>query len=136
MGTIEMARELGKAIQQDERYKAYHNAKKANDSDEALQELIGEFNLKRLELNQEMSKAEKDNEKLSRLDNEIKSLYGNIMANESMAAFTKAKNDMDDLLSQINMVITMSANGEDPATCPTEMPHSCSGSCSSCSGCN
>lgn len=136
MNVIEMTRELGKLIQQDERYSAYHKAKEMNDKDENLQKLIGEFNMKRMELNVEMSKPEKDSDKLTALDGEIKSLYGNIMANENMNAFNDAKNAMDDMLSQINMVITASANGEDPMTCPTEIPHSCSGSCSSCGGCH
>ena len=48
MDVIEMARELGKAIQQDERYKRIDAAKKANDEDSQLQELIVKFNLKTL----------------------------------------------------------------------------------------
>ena len=91
--------------------------------------------MKRVQLNTEMSKLEKDSDKLTKLDGEIKSLYGNIMANENMAAFNDAKTAMDEFLSQINMVITMSANGEDPATCPVEQP-SCGGSCSTCGGCH
>lgn len=134
MNAIEMTRELGKLIQQDERYAAYNKAKELNDTDEELQALIGEFNMKRVSLNNEMSKIDKDSEKLSNLDSEIKSLYGNIMANENMNAFNSAKTAMDEFLSQINMVITMSANGEDPATCPIEQPQSCGGSCSSCGG--
>ncbi len=135
MNVIEKARELGKLIQQDERYAAYYKAKEANDSDEELQKLISEFNMKRIQLNTEMSKPDKDKEKLSELDTEIKSLYGNIMANSNMTLFNEAKTAMDDMLSQINMVITLSANGEDPETCPTETSHSCSGSCSTCGGC-
>mgnify|MGYP000866844556 CR=1 FL=1 len=136
MNVIEMARELGKLIQQDERYAAYNKAKEANDKDEILQNLINEFNMKRVQLNTEMSKPDKDSSKLSELDSAIKSLYGNIMANENMIAFNEAKTAMDNMLSQINMVITLSANGEDPATCPTEMSSSCSGSCSTCGGCS
>lgn len=136
MGVIEQARELGKLIQQDERYVEYNKAKDLNDKDEDLQKMIGEFNMLRVQLNTEMSKPEKDKEKLADLDNKIKSLYGNIMANENMMAFNKAKTAMDEMLGQINMVITYSANGEDPATCPTEQEHSCSGSCSSCGGCH
>lgn len=135
MDAIKTARELGKAIQADERYTNYQKSKELNDNDENLQNMIGEFNMKRVSLNTEMSKPEKNQEKLSELDSEIKSLYGNIMANENMVAFTEAKDEMDKLLSQINMVITMSANGEDPETCPIESA-SCSGSCSSCSGCH
>lgn len=137
MNAVEMAREVGKLIQQDERYAAYYKAKEANDKDENLQEMINEFNMKRVQLNSEMSKSDRDSDKLAALDAEIKSLYGNVMANENMNAYNEAKNAMDDLLSQVNMVITLSANGEDPETCPSEQPaSSCGGSCSSCSGCN
>lgn len=135
MTVIDKARELGVLIQQDERYAAYYAAKDANDKDEALQNMISEFNMKRMQLNSEMSKAEKDDAKLAELDGAIKALYADIMANEHMAKYNEAKNAMDSLLGQINMVITYSANGEDPMTCPTE-EHSCSGSCSSCGGCH
>ncbi len=134
MDIIEMTRELGKMLQQDKRYKAYFAAKEMNDRDEDLQALIGEFNLKRVDLNMEMSKDEKNTEKLKDLDTEIKELYGKIMANPNMVAFNDAKNAMDDILSQINNIITMSANGDDPETCGKES--SCGGGCSSCSGCH
>ena len=45
MDAIQAVRELGKAIQEDERYIEYAKAKKANDEDTELQNLIGEFNL-------------------------------------------------------------------------------------------
>ena len=124
MDIIKMTRELGKAIQEDERFKEYIKARDLNDSDKQLQELIGEFNLKRVQLNEELSKADKDSERLSELDSEIKSIYGNIIANEKMAAYNNAKAAMDSLLGQINMVITLSANGDDPDTCPSEQPKS------------
>lgn len=135
MNVIEMTRELGKLIQQDTRYVAYHQAREKNDKDETLQQLISDFNLKRMALNNEMQKSEKDSEKLAQLDTEIKSLYGEIMGNQNMVAYNQAKEEMDNMLSQINMIVTMSANGEDPETCPTEMPSGgCSGSCASCGG--
>lgn len=135
MDIITKARELGKLIQQDERYAAYYKAKDVYDNDDKLQQLIQEFNLKRMQLNSEMSKSEKNGELLNKLDDEIKSLYGTIMAVDSMDAFNKAKDAMDGLLSQINMIITYSANGEDPDTCPYEQP-SCGGNCGSCGGCH
>ncbi len=134
MNVIDKARELGQLIQADERYAAYCKAKDANDKDEELQQLIGEFQTKRVELNTEMSKDNRSAERLTALDDEIKSLYGTIMANKNMAVYNEAKNAMDHMLNQINMVITCSANGDDPMTCPTE-PGGCSGSCASCGGC-
>lgn len=136
MNVIDKARELGKMIQADERYSAYCKAKEANDNDSELQQMISEFQMKRVELNSEMAKEDRSAERLTALDNEIKSLYGTIMANPNMAVYNEAKNAMDTMLNQINMVITYSANGEDPETCPTEEVHSCGGSCSSCSGCH
>lgn len=137
MNVIEKARELGVLIQKDERYAAYYTAKEANDKDEELQSMINEFNMKRMQLNAEVSKETKDEERLAELDDSIKSLYGTIMANENMINYNKAKSDMDSLLNQINMIITYSANGEDPLTCPCEEVNvSCGGNCSSCGGCH
>lgn len=135
MDVIEKARELGKLIQADERYSAYMNAKEQNDKDPELQKLINEFTAKRYELNMEMSKTDKNADRLKELDGVIKNLYGEIMVNPNMAEFNVAKNAMDGMLNEINNIITASANGEDPETCPSK-PTGCSGSCASCGGCH
>ncbi|MBS1324924.1 YlbF family regulator [Porcipelethomonas sp.] len=135
MDTISMARELGKLIQADPRYDAYIKAKETNDKDEELQKLINDFTMKRYELNMEMSKTDKDTDKVKELDGVIKNIYGEIMVNPNMAAFNAAKNAMDGMLAEINNIITASANGEDPETCPSQ-PSGCSGSCSTCGGCH
>ena len=48
MSVIELTRQLGAAIQQDERYKQYEEARKANEADVALNDLIGKINLLQL----------------------------------------------------------------------------------------
>lgn len=136
MNVIELARELGKALQEDGRYKAFEVAKKKNDSDTELQATIEKFNELRRDLNVEMGKEEKDGDKMTALDTEIKEVYSKIMGNESMIEYNSTRESMDKLLSSVNFIITMAANGEDPMTCPEEQPQSCSGSCSSCNGCN
>lgn len=136
MNTIEIARQLGAAIQEDESYKTFVVAKANNDNDTELQKMIMNFNELRRELNMEMSKADKDGDAMTRLDAEIKELYGNIMARQSMVEYNAAREDLDKLLSSVNYIITMAANGEDPMTCPSEPPQGCSGSCSSCAGCH
>ncbi len=135
MTIIEQARALGAALQEDERYKKFDEAAKLNDTDTDIQNKIGEFNLMRAELNQEMAKPDKDGEKMTKLDNDLRALYDEIMNMPSMIAFNEAKEELDKLLSSINYIITCAANGEDPMTCPDEAPH-CSGSCSSCGGCH
>ena len=70
MDAIQAVRELGKAIQEDERYIEYAKAKKANDEDTELQNLIGEFNLIRQNAAMEYNKPEEeqDKEKLQKLN--------------------------------------------------------------------
>lgn len=137
MDAITAVRELGKAIQADERYIEYARAKKANDEDEALQELIGEFNLIRQNASMEYGKPEEqqNKEKLAKLNADMQAAYEKVMTNENMAQFTMAKAGMDELMNQINTVLTLTLQGADPETCPTEQPTGCTGSCATCGGC-
>ena len=137
MDAIKAARELGKAIQADERYVRYNEAMKANDADMELQELIGEFNLARQNVALEMSKSKEDQnkEKLDTQNKEMQRLYTLVMQNEHMADFTMAKADMDKLLHEINGIIALCCDGEDPDTCEVQAG-GCSGSCSTCGGCH
>ena len=131
---MEMAREMGRAIQADERYGRYVEAKEQNDADEALQALIGEFNLKRIAVHSEASREERDEEKLSALNRELQHTYADIMKNENMTRYNQAKEELDRMLNDITAVLTLCANGADPDT--AEPPQSCSGSCSTCAGCH
>ena len=60
MDLIQLARDLGTAIQEDEAYITLQMAKTANDNDKDLQDAIGEFNLKRIAISEEMNKKEED----------------------------------------------------------------------------
>ena len=55
-----MAKEMGAALQQDDRYVALQMAQAKADEDKDLQDLIGEFNLKRMALMTEDEKEERD----------------------------------------------------------------------------
>ncbi len=134
MDIITMARELGKAIQQDERYKRIDAAKRANDADDQLQDLIVKFNLKRSELSNEMAQENKSPEKLNALDKELKELYAEVMSNPNMAEFNAAKGEVDQMMNFISEILYGSVNGEDPDT--IEMQTGCGGNCGSCGGCH
>ena len=95
MDIIEMTRELGKALQADDRYIAYALAKQANDEDLELQALINGFEKMRYDLNMELTKEEKDADKLKQLDEDIKSTYQKIMGNPHMIVFTDKLNQLD-----------------------------------------
>ena len=134
MDIIALARELGQKIQEDERYLALRAATQVNDEDETLQGLIGEFNLKRLSIANETSKAERDEAKIKSLNEELKNCYGAIMINENMLKYNSAKAEFDSLMRRINAIIAGAANGENPMTVDL-VETVCDGDCSGCSGC-
>ena len=137
MDAIKAARELGKAIQNDERYKGYVAAKLANDKDESLQQLIGEFNLKRENLRLQMEKPEneQDSDKLQKLNKELQECYEKVMGNPNMANFAVMKGALDQLLQEVQGIISLCCEGEDPDTCQYR-PAGCTSDCSTCGGCH
>jgi cell fate (sporulation/competence/biofilm development) regulator YlbF (YheA/YmcA/DUF963 family) len=135
MTVIEMARELGKKIQQEESYIALTNAQKAVEEDEALQEKIAEFNMKRYELTQEITKADRDDKKIEELDKVVHELYDVATNHEKMVAYNNAQDDFNEMYEYVLHIIQMSATGDDPDTIARPEQGGCSGDCSSCGGC-
>lgn len=134
MDVIEQVRNLGKAIQQDERFIRYAKARLENDNNKELQASIGKFNIARMELDREMSSDNKDDQKVKELNENLRTIYGEIMSSSAMVEYNTAKAELDSLVNEINTVISKSLDGEDPETCETTS--SCTGSCSTCGGCH
>ncbi len=133
MDVITMARELGKALQQEETFINWQNAQRVADADAELQSLIGEFNLKRMIINDEASKQDRDQEKLTKANKEMREVYSKIMSNDNMIAYNDAKAAFDAVYNRVNAIIQQSAQGADPDTADAV---DCTGSCSTCGGCS
>lgn len=127
-------RELCRLMQNEECFKKFIEAKLANDNDEALQTDIGEFNLIRLSLDNELNKEEKDQEKIKSINEDMRKIYSKIMENESMLKYQESKKELDTLVNNIYSMILACAGGADPDT--VEISEGCSGNCSSCGGCH
>ena len=134
MDVIKSVRELGKAIQQDERFIRYAKARLENDNNAELQSAIGKFNITRMELDREMNCEEKNEEKVKELNEELRRVYGEIMSAPAMVEYNTAKVELDAMINEINTVISKTLDGEDPETCETTS--ACTGSCSTCGGCH
>lgn len=135
MDIIEITRELGRALQSEPAYVNMRLASQQSDEDEALQQLIGEFNLKRMAINNEAQKEDRSEDTLQRLNTELREVYAQIMQNEHMIAYNNAKGEFDALLQRITGIIGLCADGENPDTCDYDAA-SCGGDCSSCGGCH
>ena len=130
---LEMTRELAYELQNDSRYIRTRLAQSAAADDIGLQNLIGEFNLKRVALSNEMARENKDNDKLKALDTELRELYARMMGNENMSAYQQAKSELDKLVKSMVTILTVSAQGEDPDSVEES---GCGGSCEGCAGCH
>lgn len=134
MDIIEKARELGKLIQQEESYIALQKAQADADADMELQNLIGDFNMKRMSINNEASKKDKDSDKLALLNSQMREDYSKIMSNKNMIAYNEAKDAFDMIANRVLAIVQQSAEGADPETADYSTS-SCSGNCSTCGGC-
>ena len=122
MDCIDLFKKAAAALQTDPRYLELDAARRENDSDEELQNLIGEFNLARLDLNNESAKTETNAARVAELNQRVNDLYSQIMASEAM-------------VSHIDAIINTAMNGGDPMT--VQAPSGgCTGSCSTCGGCH
>lgn len=135
MNVIELTRELGKAIQADERYLKLRAAKEANDNDKSLADLMGKLELIQLSYQHE-SENGADESKMNELDKQFRDVYGEVMLNENMKNYEMAREEVDAMMNYIVQILSLCVNGEDPATCePQTQNESCTGSCSTCGGC-
>ena len=129
-------KEAAVQLQKEAEYLALTGTKEKNDADEALQQMIGDFNLARIDLNSELSKAEdKNQDRIAELNTKVNNLYNDIMANESMISYNESRTEMESVVNYINAIVNTAVNGGDPMTVE-EPSSSCTGSCGSCGGCH
>ena len=130
---VEKARELGVAIQDTDEFTAFIVAKTAADKSETLQDKLGQFNLKKLDLNRAIVADEKDAEKIAELNGEVKKLYEEIVSDPLMIAYSTTKDELDGVVRFILQIIQGSADGENPYEIEEQ---SCGGDSSACGGCH
>lgn len=125
----EMAEELGEAIETTREFVAYQGAKEKYDSDETLQALIGEFNLKKMAVMTEMQKEDtKDEAKLAEAQQQMRTAYSDILKNDVYTDYNEKKNALETMVNQVYAIINAHITGEEAG--------GCSGSCATCGGCH
>ncbi len=125
---IEKAKELGALLQSSEQILKYNAAKAAYDQDEAVQKLVQEFNLHRMTMMSLSEAEDQDPQRIAEIEERIKGVYEKIMANEKMAAMQEAAKAVEELMAQVNGVISFYVTGEEPTSCTHD--------CSTCGGCH
>lgn len=137
MDAIVKFKEAAAAFQQDERYLKMEAARKANDEDTELQNMLAEFTEIRMNLNQEMNNADRDEAALADMNARINSLYNDIMGNEHMQAYNEAKQGIEGFMDYVNAILNAAIEGDNPMEVEEPVQGGCgSGGCASCSGCS
>ncbi len=125
---IEKTKELGALLQSSEQIQKYNAAKAAYDQDEEVQKLAQEFNLHRMTMMSLSEAEDQDPERIAEIEERIKGVYEKIMANDKMIAMQRTAKAVEELMAQVNGVISFYVTGEEPTSCTHD--------CSTCGGCH
>lgn len=125
---IEKAKELGALLQGSEQVQKYNAVKAAFEQDEETQKLVKEFNLHRMTMMTLGSGENADEARIAEVEERLKDVYGRIMESESMKAMQEAGKAVEEMMGQVNGVLSFYVTGEEPQSCTHD--------CSSCGGCH
>ena len=125
---IEKAKELGALLQSSEQVQKYNAAKAAYEQDEETQKLIKEFNLHRMTMMTLSSGEDADETRIAEVEERIKAVYGKIMECESMKNMQETGKAVEEMMGQVNGVLSFYITGEEPQSCTHD--------CSTCGGCH
>ena len=126
MTVFEIAEMLGKALKEDERLVALEEAKTAYEADAQLKTYMMEYDVQQKALQNEIAKPEKDSHLIDMIQNRIDELYHLIVGNAAFLRLNEAQQKVNDLMNEVNNVITFHITGEMPCTHDCA---SCGGSC-------
>lgn len=135
MDVVALTRQLGAAIQEDERYKKLVSTREASEKDAQVMEMMKKIDELRTTYQAEAMSASPDETVLQKLDGDFQNIYTNLMMNDSMQAYEEARQELDKMMNYLMQILYLCVNGEDPATCEPQEEHDCGGECSHCAGC-
>lgn len=125
---IEKAKELGALLQKSEQVQRYNASKVAYDQDIEVQKLVQEFNLHKMTMMSLTSDENQDPERIAEVEERIKAVYNRIMENENMIKMQESGKAVEELINQVNGVLSFYVTGEEPTGCTHD--------CSTCGGCH
>lgn len=117
---------LGEALRRESTVAEYAAAKKAYSEDSATVSCVSEYNVQKMLLENEQIQKGGDKALAESVNARIRALYDRISSAESMKRLTKAENELNTLLNEVNAKLMSYV-----------LPESdCTGNCQSCSGCH
>ncbi len=130
---IDSAVDFAKKIQTTKEYLSLQKAKKNNDEDVELNDMILKYNELTKHLKQLVADKQNEKEQINEQQIKISELYKKIMANKNMINFNKASDEVNILMNKINSILVDAVNGENVDYCHKNEVFDC-GSCGKCFG--
>lgn len=127
---MDHAQALAEAIVESEIYQAMHKAEQAMMHDEEANKVVANFMEKRQAVEALLASNDMDHDALAAAGKEMEAAENAMSTNKAVAALTVARRDFSGMMENVNRILRLVITGE------PEEPHTCSGSCSSCSGCH
>lgn len=142
MEIIEIAKTLGEKLAECDEYKRFCQTRDKCRENKVLKAKLDEFKVQKsiLDIENEKPDGEKDENLIDAISARVETLYSEITNDPEMKAYNKAEDDLNILMTAINMTITSYINPQDIAT-PSDAAFDgedggCTHNCSTCKGCH
>ena len=122
---FEKTRELGALIQASEQMKNVKNAEIMQENNDKAQELLKQYNTKRINLARDMQAGKISREDAIKQNNEA--FEEIVTKSEIIKKHIEAKKEFDAMINQVNQILNFYITGQDP---------NCTHDCSTCGGCH
>lgn len=128
MSVFDIARQLGEALREDEKYKTMVETRKAFEENGELQSRVREYAALQKQLQEKAGTQHPDTREIEDLQEQANRLYSGIVGDPVYAAARMAEDEVNEMMNAINNVITYTMTGT--------LPDSCTHDCSTCGGCH
>lgn len=126
---IEKAQELGTLIAESSEKERVSVAGEKMNNDEEATTLLRKYNDNRREATEKLRGKEPTKEELEEYRNYVQAEFEKIAANPLIAEYIEASQDFDNMVQQVNAVLSYFITGQESAE------GGCSGNCAGCSSC-
>ncbi len=138
---IAIARQLGEALKESAEYKAFCDTRDEMRKNQALKVKLDEFKVQKAILEVEKEKEDADEHLLDVLSSRVEVLYKEITDAPEMKAYSKAEEDLNILMTAVNMTISSYIGAEDYGTgaganADDDQEGGCTHNCATCKGCH
>ncbi len=133
---INIARSLGEALKESKEYRSFCEKRDKMRKNEYLKAMLDDFKVQKSIYEIEKEKDDADEMLLDELSARLELMYAEISDNADFAAYSKAEEDLNVLMTAVNMTISSYIGAEEYVSSGEDGDMSCTHNCNTCPGCH